>query len=616
MSVDYNPNVPLPPPPPADILDLLESLDPNNINIELEDFFPANGDGRDTVQSYLDAVEDLRRQIADAESQLLTIEDDFQQIESKLAANQQQIDQYYEQTLPPPIPPLTDGVGYGQLNNPLDVLRVQKYLAEALDRNITLDGIVGSQTNQAILDFQTGVMGETNPSGNIQPGDATWDALNKYAPINILPNDPLNVPGHIMRSMYFLLESNGGDTDISLDLTNPTVKEAIPKKYRDNIVIEDHNGDIIGISPLKNDMDELIDDLDYLYRRNRAAYNEIMDGIRSGSYTNSDFNMLPTIIDDLVRRTKAQYLHHIFDPEIVGEMLFLSTETITFIHTALRLRHIFKARRAAKTLWQRIGGAVGKRKEKLLEKYIKLKKRLLKASKKFNLTYTTAELKQIYKKAADLGLDDDIALDFIYIGSRKNKPLSANQVMQEMDNFKNVVSARGYPYKFNSLQDFMQFSRDVKNKLDNLDIPTNDVRVQGSAVRKANPDDLDMAIMVDDSQFDELLKKAFGGKVKIKQGNQSTNIPIQNMSREELEKLAIDIALDDKNGRALYNGPARTFARATLEGKIQPNKKHLPELAQLQKQLGQQYSNKFSKVSLPIMNKSSNFNIDPYLQLP
>jgi hypothetical protein len=83
-------------------------------------------------------------------------------------------------------------------------------------------------------------------------------------------------------------------------------------------------------------------------------------------------------------------------------------------------------------------------------------------------------------------------------------------IEQSIENY-NIVKKRGYPFGFNSIQQYREFENSLKASLKKYNITAGDIRVHGSAVHKINPGDLDVAIIVDEAQFNTLGKRFYDG---------------------------------------------------------------------------------------------------------
>ncbi|MDJ0746414.1 MAG: DUF4157 domain-containing protein [Xenococcaceae cyanobacterium MO_167.B27] len=101
---------------------------------------------------------------------------------------------------------------------------------------------------------------------------------------------------------------------------------------------------------------------------------------------------------------------------------------------------------------------------------------------------------------------EDILKQYFYKAKKSNAELPddvASKLQESLDNFK-VVKERGYPYGFENIDDFLSFKKELNSALARYNIPTDNIRIHGSAVHKTTPGDLDVAIIVDEKQFQEL----------------------------------------------------------------------------------------------------------------
>src|SRR5207249_32001 len=186
----------------------------------------------------------------------------------------------------------------------------------------------------------------------------------------------------------------------------------------------------------------------------------------------------------------------------------------------------------------------------------RVKSRIAAQSDKFQLMYSEAELEAIIKRAKELGLSDRVIEDLIYAGSRTAKAISATDLMQQMENWANVVSPRGYPYRFADLAAFQQFSKDLLEGVRKAGLPTDDVRVQGSSLRKTGANDVDLAVFVDEAAFDKLLIDRYHERIVIKENG--TKVSLKGKSHAELLQLANDIGANPGK----YNSQGGTFQNA------------------------------------------------------
>lgn len=184
---------------------------------------------------------------------------------------------------------------------------------------------------------------------------------------------------------------------------------------------------------------------------------------------------------------------------------------------------------------------------------------------KFKLAYTEAELESIVNKGTKLGLDERLIEDMIYAGSREAKAIRADELMQQMESWI-AVKNRGYPYRFEHEEQFHAFEADLIAAVKKAGLPVDDVRIQGSALRNPNARDVDIAIFMDESEFDQLLIDRFEGKAKMNGPDGSKiSLELSGKTHAELVQMGKDIMAA---GRQSYNGMARTFGNAVKEGII------------------------------------------------
>ncbi len=122
----------------------------------------------------------------------------------------------------------------------------------------------------------------------------------------------------------------------------------------------------------------------------------------------------------------------------------------------------------------------------------------------FLLRYSEKEISDIVIAGKNLGLDEKVIEDFMFTGSRVEKAINSGELMLHMDNYVNIVSKRGFPFKFDSLQNFRDFKTSLKSLLQKYNIPIEDVRIQGSSVRTPGANDVDIGVFVNESKFNEL----------------------------------------------------------------------------------------------------------------
>ncbi|MFI6366774.1 hypothetical protein ACIBG0_28950 [Nocardia sp. NPDC050630] len=185
---------------------------------------------------------------------------------------------------------------------------------------------------------------------------------------------------------------------------------------------------------------------------------------------------------------------------------------------------------------------------------------------KFTLSYSDRELSALVEQGRQLGLSDRSIADLIQTGSRIAKPVTADTLARHMDNWANVVSERGYPYRFDSAEHFNAFARDFHEALHRAGLGDLDPYIQGSALRKPEAKDVDFALVIDRDRFYELLADRFDGRAAIRAADATPTVPLKlkDLTRSEIWDLAQQI---DANKNA-YNSQARTFSNAVLKGVV------------------------------------------------
>ncbi len=126
----------------------------------------------------------------------------------------------------------------------------------------------------------------------------------------------------------------------------------------------------------------------------------------------------------------------------------------------------------------------------------------------FSLTHSDTEIQAILLRAKSLNLPTSETDDLLFTSCKVSKQISAQNLMQQMDNWVNTVQVNGYPYLFNSIPEFDQFGTVLKNLANDFDIPIDKFHMQGSSLRKSNLNeigDFDIAYKVDESTFNNLV---------------------------------------------------------------------------------------------------------------
>ncbi len=236
----------------------------------------------------------------------------------------------------------------------------------------------------------------------------------------------------------------------------------------------------------------------------------------------------------------------------------------------------------------------------------RVKNRIATQSDKFQLIYSEPELEAIIKKGKELGLSDRLIEDMIYTGSRTAKAIGAAELMQQMENWANVISKRGFPYKFVDLAQFRQFSKYLLDGLRKAGLPTDDVRIQGSALRKPTANDVDVAVFVEEATFDRLLIDRYHERIAIKANG--TKIPLKGKTHAELVKLADDIAANPNK----YNAQGGTFQNAIKNSIISSKSDIFKPLKDIRAELAQKYPD-LNLEAISVLIKGGLFEVTPDL---
>ncbi len=107
---------------------------------------------------------------------------------------------------------------------------------------------------------------------------------------------------------------------------------------------------------------------------------------------------------------------------------------------------------------------------------------------------------------------DQVETDGTLLAAKK---ISPDEMIAQMGNYVHEVFPRQHPYRFETRAQFLEFAKDVRSAVQEAGLPTNDLRVQGSSLRKKTAKDVDIAVIIDDRVFDGQLLKLFDGKVAL-----------------------------------------------------------------------------------------------------
>jgi hypothetical protein len=229
----------------------------------------------------------------------------------------------------------------------------------------------------------------------------------------------------------------------------------------------------------------------------------------------------------------------------------------------------------------------------------------------FEWTWSDADALRVVEEGRKMNLTDTQIRDLIRIAQRKDltidskhvrKQISPDEMIQQMHNHVEVVLPQGHPYRIDSQADFKKFSDKIRSEVAKAGLPTDDIRVQGSALRKPNAGDIDLAVLIDDRLFDAQLFKVFEGKVTC--DGKEVHLRV-----EDLPKLVADIRRDENAGKR-YNSTARTLMYAFEHRTIRVQE--FPSLNRAKKSLQKSYGD----LDITIMSNSGYLNREPFMVLP
>jgi hypothetical protein len=304
-------------------------------------------------------------------------------------------------------------------------------------------------------------------------------------------------------------------------------------------------------------------------------------------------------IDDFLKEVEAAKNH---------DDLSASVDKLDKALTEERLKEAV-ADQQAKLTEQKLDEAAGEAHKELIaavkEAVVKrVKARIAEDPGKFALVYSEAELDAIIAKGKELGLSSSVIEDMIYTGSRKAKAITAADLMQEMENWGNVVSKRGFPYRFADLEQFKAFSKDLIDGVRSVGLPVDDVRIQGSALRRPTANDVDLAVFVEQSVFDKLLIDRFHARI----AKGTTKISLTGKSHAELAALAADIEANP----SAYNAQAGTFQNAVKTGIISSKSDIIKPLKSIRADIAAKYPH-LNIESISVLVKGGKFELKPDL---
>lgn len=101
--------------------------------------------------------------------------------------------------------------------------------------------------------------------------------------------------------------------------------------------------------------------------------------------------------------------------------------------------------------------------------------------------------------------------NFLKVGGIKG--LKKEELLQHEKTYSEEVLVRRYPYPFPNQDSFNHFAKGLAGVVKNAGINAMDIRIQGSSLRKPNPKDIDIGIMVTNEEYERIIE-IIGPKVE------------------------------------------------------------------------------------------------------
>lgn len=203
------------------------------------------------------------------------------------------------------------------------------------------------------------------------------------------------------------------------------------------------------------------------------------------------------------------------------------------------------------------------------------------AGSDFRMLYTEAELDGLVEFSRSVALQPAEFQGIILTGCREKKPRSAEQLKDQMHNWKTVVPAQGHPFKFTDKEHFQRFKVKLTELVANCDLPgeiklpTTDIRIQGSSLRTSIADDVDIAVCVTPEKYRDICAGRYAkyfvkhGATKADTVDEVKQIPLKQMN--EMATQATTVAVADRQQPVSgykNSGNFRSAANGILSGKF------------------------------------------------
>ena len=221
----------------------------------------------------------------------------------------------------------------------------------------------------------------------------------------------------------------------------------------------------------------------------------------------------------------------------------------------------------------------------------KVKQMLVTAGPKFNLLYDDAELDNLVEFANSVALPEAEFHGIIQTGCRDVKPRSAEQLKDQIYNWKSVVLPRGHPFKFKNPQDYLLFKSGLKSGIAQcvldgaIPLPSGDIRIQGSSLRTPYADDVDIAVCVTKEQYRDICAGRFQehffktGQTQGKEQSEKVDA-LKQLTYEQMVDIANKTLAKQENGYMRSGAKGKKLTSASnyiLMGKFDGKSKDFME---------------------------------------
>lgn len=195
----------------------------------------------------------------------------------------------------------------------------------------------------------------------------------------------------------------------------------------------------------------------------------------------------------------------------------------------------------------------------------------------FTFRYTADEVEGMVAEGRRLGLDDATIEDLMFVGSRNDKPRTARELTEQMRSYVEVVRPRGYPYRFESEEQFAQFSSELRAGLREIGVPDTDVVVQGSSLRTPSAGDVDVVVLLSDAEYAQILIDYYGPRARYSSGS-----PVA-ITVDTIDDFARQVELNPSG----FNAKCRELVVAVQRGWVRP--REAPSVEALANRLSEHY---------------------------